>query len=555
MTSMPPFDEQPPVRTQATTRRGRWPGLVWAIPLAALLVVAYLALKALTSQGVNVVVTFKTSGGARAGDTPVIYKGVTVGHVVKINIAKNARDVEMTLRLEQAAKAGLRDGAKFWLIGAAPNFTDLSSLKAVVAGVSIGIAPGTGKPERRFVGLDLPPAVPPESPGTLYQLEGGEVGSTGVGSGVYYHGLQVGRVTRVNIISPQTLRMVIFIDAPYDTLVRKETNFFIARAADVTLTAGHIGASLGPGSSAITGGLEFDTPATASAAKSPADTLYHFYPDSVSAVQQPRGPEMPYKAVFTAAAQLPQTDAPVWLSGLRIGRVLTSNVALPRGALETATTVTLEIEPDALGLPISGDVRAATNEAIDRLLKGGYRLQLDQSPPIVGAAVLAFVRSSTPKPGRLSPGNPPEVPTQSGAGIGDVAADADSILKKVNQVPIVAIGENVRRLTGSINALVSSPKMSDSLAHLDSTLAQVDAMMREVRPQAGPLVAKLRSAADEVSSTAAAARQLLSGEGANQDAGVPDAVRQLNGAARSVRSLADYLERHPEALVRGKANQ
>jgi paraquat-inducible protein B len=45
---------------------------------------------------------------------------------------------------------------------------------------------------------------------------------------------------------------------------------------------------------------------------------------------------------------------------------------------------------------------------------------------------------------------------------------------------------------------------------------------------------------------------LLSGEGAGQDASLPDAIRQLNDAARSIRSLADYLGRHPEAVIRGK---
>ena len=31
-----------------------------------------------------------------------------------------------------------------------------------------------------------------------------------------------------------------------------------------------------------------------------------------------------------------------------------------------------------------------------------------------------------------------------------------------------------------------------------------------------------------------------------------DALNELEGAARSIRQLADYLARHPEALLRGK---
>ena len=46
------------LHTEAVERRGRWPGVVWAIPLAALLVVAYLGIQAIANRGVDVVVTF-----------------------------------------------------------------------------------------------------------------------------------------------------------------------------------------------------------------------------------------------------------------------------------------------------------------------------------------------------------------------------------------------------------------------------------------------------------------------------------------------------------------
>ena len=78
-------------------------------------------------------------------------------------------------------------------------------------------------------------------------------------------------------------------------------------------------------------------------------------------------------------------------------------------------------------------------------------------------------------------------------------------------------------------------------------------MVSEVRPQVGPLVRKLNEAAGEVAGTAAAARAMLSGEGAPQDASLPAAIGQLSDAAQSIRALADYLGRHPEALLKGKA--
>jgi paraquat-inducible protein B len=549
----------PRVYTEAIERRGRWPGLVWAVPLAALLVVAYLGLQALANRGYTVVVSFKTSGGAQAGDTPVVYKGVTVGRVVRIQIAPDASGVDMTLRLDPRAKGRLGANAKFWLIGAEPNLTDFASLKAAVSGVTIGVAPGVGEPTRHFVGLDQPPVVPPDTPGTPYALEGVEVGSTRSGAGIYYHGLEVGRVERVEITGVQTTRLLVFINAPYDRLVRPGSLFFSANAADLSITAGQVNASLGPGSSVITGGFEFDTPdAATSKPQSPAGSVFHFYPNEAEAADQPEGPQIQYRAVFDAAALRPQVNAPVWLSGVRIGRVLASHVVLPSGAEVPRTSLTLEIEPEKLELPVDGDAQARTDDALRRLIHGGYRLTVSQTPPLIGTASLTFVRSpgaqsgGAQSGGALSGAAPHLIPTSSGAGLEDLTTKVNAILDKVNGVPIQAIGQDVREITRHLRDLVSSPQLSDSLTHLDGTLTQADQMMTEAKPKVGPLIDKLNQAADEVSGAAAAGQALLSGEGAGQDSSLPDAIRQLNDAARSIRSLADYLGRHPEALVRGK---
>ena len=553
----PPEDESPRRRrlhTKAVERRGRWPGAVWAIPLAALLVVAYLGIQALVNRGVDVLVTFKTAGGAQAGETPVIYRGVTVGRVVRIRIAEDARGVEMTLRLESRARSHLREGAKFWLIGAEPSLTDLSSLKAAVSGVSIGVSPGDGAPSRRFVGLDEPPAVPPDTPGTLYILEGAQVGSTRVGSALYYHGLPVGRITRVEIGDPQTLRLVAFVNAPFDKLVKADTLFFSANAADLSLSAGHISATIGPGASVITGGIEFDTPDKVSGEpKSPANTLFRYYPNRAEAADQPRGPEVKYRAVFHAASQRLDPEAPVWLGGSRVGRVIDAQVVLTPGATAPETQVTLEIEPGRLGLPSAEDARSSTDAALRDLLRGGYRLQIGQYPPLIGTGTLVFERGGISKRATLAAGDEPLIPTAQSAGTQELTSKVNAILDKVNGLPIQAIGEDVRQITGRLRTLVSSPQLTESLQHLDGALTQVDQIATEVKPQVGPLVTKLNGMADQLDGVATAANAMLSGQGAAQDSSLPDAIRQLNEAARSIRSLTDYLGRHPEAVLKGRA--
>jgi paraquat-inducible protein B len=547
-------------RTLALVQRGRWPGLVWAVPLAALLIVGYLGLNAYAQRGVDVVVTFGTSGGARAGDTPVVYKGVTIGKVEKIQISRDIHHVDMTLRLEPRTRPALREGAKFWLIGAQASLTDLSSLKAVVSGVSIGAAPGTGAPGRQFVGLDRPPPVPPDTPGRFFRLQSASIGPGPVGAGVYFHGVEVGWVTAADIRGSHDFGLGVFVRAPYDQLVHPDTLFFATHAIEVGLSSAGLTAELGPGASVLTHGVEFDNPGDLTdKAEAPAGAAFPLLNTEADAQAQPMGPQIAYAAAFRGAAMAPGADAPVMLDGTRIGRVLSSRLGLAIGDTAPVMRVQLEIEPERLSLTgdlSTGNGRRAADAALAGLIRGGYRLKLRQIPPLVGPQALVLTRVVAAAPAVIHyGGGVPDLPTAPSDDISVLTDQASSILRKVNQIPLTQIGSDVRALTGRMRQLVSSPQLTDGLNHLDSTLSQVDEMVREVKPQVGPLVTKLDAAAGQLQSVASSADAMLSGRSGSQDANLPDAINQLTEAARSIRSLADYLGRHPEAVIRGKAKE
>jgi paraquat-inducible protein B len=542
--------------------RGRWPGLVWAVPLAALIIVAYLALQAFAQQGIDVVVTFDSAHGARAGDTPVVYKGVRIGRVTKIEVSKDIRRVDMTLRLTPRTRDLLRDGAKFWMIGAQPSLTDLSSLSAVVSGVSIGAAPGSGAPRRRFVGLETPPPVPPGEPGSYYLLDGADLGGMRVGAGVYYQGLEVGRVTQVTLDLAQGFRGTAFVAAPYDRLVKPDTVFYGAKALEVRLTRTGLGARLGPGNSALAGGVEFETPAEARGEpQSLSGAAFRFYPELEDARLGPVGPEVVYHASIAGGGTL-RPGAPVLLEGFPIGRVLGRGLAVDDGAGQAAAVVQIAIAPERLGLKDEirdgaalspADWRRRSDLVLARLIRRGYRLQLSQAPPVLGPAALELVRLDTPPPvtARLAEGALPAAAT---ASLGSVIARADGLLRSAQAVPLADIGRNLRQLTGRLDALAGSPQLADSLTHLHGALANLDQITADVRPQAGPLAAKLTQAAEELDQAAAAAKRALGGGGAPADASLPETLQQVTAAARALRTLADDLDRHPEAVLKGKGH-
>ncbi len=544
-------------RTEAVEKRGRWPGLVWAVPLAALIIVGYLGLQAISQRGVTVVVTFSSSGFFIVWETKVIYKGVTVGHVVHIAIAPDGKHVDMALRLTPLAKPVLRDTAKFWLIGAQPSLTDFSSIKAAVSGVTIGISPGTGAPRRRFTGLDRPPPVPPDTPGAFYVLHGEQIGQTQMGAGVFYHGLEVGRVTTIDIASAQLFKLGVFIQAPYDRLVRPDTLFYLANAVDVSLSGSSISADLGPGNSALAGGIEFDTPQPAlSKGQSPAGSAFDYYVDKAHAANAPRGPLVLYDAIFTGGGGQLAALAPVKLAGFSIGEVVQRRLNLVNGA--PVSQVTLEIEPlkllDGASPPLDGNWRKLTDTTLNNLFSHGYRLTMAQDPPLLGQQALLIGPVARSGAAAITYGGlHPKLPTGKSADVAALTDTASAILDKVNAVPIEAIGQDVRKITDKLGQFANSPQLADSLNHLNSTLDAVDRTVKQVQPQVGPLIAKLNLAADQLQATAASANAVLSGDGSKQDSSLPEAIHQLTDAGRSIRSLADYLGRHPEAIIRGKA--
>jgi paraquat-inducible protein B len=537
----------------------RWPGLVWAVPLAALIVIVYLAFSALANPGVEAVIVFKDSAGATPNDTKVIYRGLQVGHVTKISLDKDGHSVDIRVRLDGRVKPALLDTTEFWLEGANFSLTDLSSLKAAVAGVTIDMASGVGgRPAKRFIGLDERPAVMPDAKGTSFWLQADNLGALRAGSNVMYRGMIVGKIANVDVEGPRQLRAQAFVRAPYDQLVRPGSLFWVEAPFKISLSGAEIGASFDP--SAALGAVTFETPDEfRGQAASPPGSVYPLYADQTHAFGEGVGPQVLYRAIFPAPAGTLNKGAPVNLGGFQVGAVTDVSMTLDPATGLLMTPVTLAIEPLRLHLvgvkpPANGDWRPVVNRAMASLVAKGYRLQMSQAPPLVGAAYVTFNQMPKAAAAHIALGGDyPEIPTAASADLAAIGDKATILMDHLDSLPLQEIGENVRQLTGHLNHLVGSPKMEDSLTHLNDTLDQADKMIREVRPQIAPLAAKLRDAADQIDQMAASANALMSGQGAGQDEGLPGAVKELTNAARSMRALADEVQRHPEVLLKGKS--
>ena len=544
-------------------RRTIWPNLVWGIPLAALGIVGYLGVRALLNRGEVVTVTFTRAAGAKAGVTKVLYQGVEAGQLTKIEPNADGRRLDFHLRLVPAAKSGLNTNARFWLIGANPNFSDLSSLEAVVSGIAIGYAPGEGgEPEDQFEGLDQAPLILPGDKGTRYSLRAHALNSIHEGSILLFHGQAIGKVVAIRFNPDKGFRLQAFINQPYDSLIRPGARFWKISPLRLSFAGGGITASLAPLSTLLAGGIDLEVDTTkADDPRSPADTEFPLYSSHNAARQGLSGPTVRYEFAFDGAAGVLDETSAVTLLGYQIGEVESTRLAYNErtGAPYGIATAILypqqmHVNPGAGAPSTPDDWRAPTDAALTRLIHLGYRARLQQSPPVLGAQSIALVRTAGASPAQLlTDGDIPLFPSAPGSSnLDDITAKAAVFLNKLDAVPLEDIGANLNRIIGNLDRLTSSPELKDSLTHLHSTLTSIDKLLQDVQPQIGPLIGKLNDAVAELSGTATALRQIAESGGPNEDASLPEAIRQITEAARSIKALTDYLDRHPEALIRGK---
>jgi paraquat-inducible protein B len=139
--------------------------------------------------------------------------------------------------------------------------------------------------------------------------------------------------------------------------------------------------------------------------------------------------------------------------------------------------------------------------------------------------------------------NTPEIPTAPGGGL-------QSLVTSLSKIPLDQISENILDLTKHLDQLASSPKLKESLGQLDAALQQIHQTVQTIGPEVEQLVETLRNTAQQLDRASAATARTMGGPASQS--GLNDTLREVKDAARSIRSLADYLERHPESLISGK---
>ncbi|RCK80975.1 MAG: Paraquat-inducible protein B [Candidatus Ozemobacter sibiricus] len=213
---------------------------LWVLPLAALLLVAGLGLRALIRTPLTVLVHLREGHGIKVGDA-VKYRGIDVGRVSEVKLAPDLQEVRLRLELDPGYHGLAVQGSSFWVMFPKAGLAGVQGLDTLIGPRYVGVAPGQGPPQAEFVGLDEPP--PAEAPpGSLeITLTAPTRGSLRPGAPVLYRQCQVGTVMAVGL-SPDAVGvdLRLAIDPAFIDLVRDNTRFWNASglALDIGLLRG-----------------------------------------------------------------------------------------------------------------------------------------------------------------------------------------------------------------------------------------------------------------------------------------------------------------------------
>jgi paraquat-inducible protein B len=135
-------------------------------------------------------------------------------------------------------------------------------------------------------------------------------------------------------------------------------------------------------------------------------------------------------------------------------------------------------------------------------------------------------------------GKYPELPTLD-------SDDLDSIISSAKELL-----NSLQTTVSTLNKAITSPEMAQSMRSLNQSLNNLDQITHQTSVRIGPLLDSLQSVATSADNTLKQADSAFASGGSGGD--LAGTLRELKDAARSIRVLADYLENHPEALLRGK---
>jgi len=361
------------------------------------------------------------------------------------------------------------------------------------------------------------------------------LGSLDIGSPVFFRRVEVGRVVAYQLDKDgKGVTLRIFINAPYDSHVRTNTQFWHASGFDVALDSSGFKVNVEALSTLVIAGVAFEAPPDAKQAPTAeVNRAFRLSEDRSQAMKAPDIVSETYVMNFRESVRGLGPGAPIDFRGIVIGEVASVGVDYDTNKKEFTIPVEIKLYPERLRAKYRNGTKAPNPQhMLDRYVERGFRGQLRVGNLLTQQLYIALdFFPDAPKAHVDWSKTPPELPTVPGTAE-ELQASLARILKKMEKMPLEELGNDLRK----------------TLRTLDGTLKSTDKLINRLD---GEVVPEVRSTLDSTRKALGTVESALNSDAPLQQ-DMRDALHELTRAAQSLRTLADYLERHPESIIRGR---
>ncbi|WGF86591.1 PqiB family protein [Marinivivus vitaminiproducens] len=545
---------------EASVARRRGPSIVWIIPVVALAIALWLGYRSWSEMGSQVTLTFETAEGLEPGRTVIRYKDVDIGQVEAVDLSEDLSQIVVTARVDTEMDPYLNEGTRFWIVRPRIGAGGISGLGTLVSGAYVEMDPGEGEATRSFMGLEDPPTIRSNVPGRSFILRAQSgVRAPERGAPVYFQEIEVGQVQGSDF-DPATRQVDIhaFVRAPYDELVHSGSRFWNAAGFSVELGSDGVHFEMTSVQALVTGGIAFDSP-EGGQGQAEENSVFPLYQNYSSVESSGYTERMPLLVYLDGSVRGLAAGGSVEFRGIRVGTITDVGLDIDPQAGQARAAVTIQIEPQRIDFL---EPRTETDEdayvALRRLVEKGLRAQIRSGNLLTGEQVVALDFFPDEPPSDLVLGDRypvmPSVPNE----FDSITSSVTEVMNQIASLPLDQMVGEIRTTVRSVDGLVGSPEAQAAVASLGQAAQEMQATMRTLNAQSGPLLEDLRRAAAAADTAIVQAGRAMAavdgalGENAPLRYDANAMIRELTAAARSVQQFADYLNRNPDALLRGR---
>ncbi|MBK0690838.1 MCE family protein [Klebsiella oxytoca] len=320
-----------------------------------------------SQRGVVVKLDLPDGAGLKAGSTPLMYQGLEVGQLSKLNLNADGK-VTGEMTVDPSVVSLLRE--KTLIQMKKPKISlDNPSVSALLTGTTFELVPGEGEPHNQFAVLPADKSILEEPDVATVTLTAPESYGIDAGQPLILHGVQIGQVLERKL-NADGVTFQVAVMPEYRSLVRGDSKFVVNSRIDVKVGIDGVEFLGASASEWVNGGIRI-IPGDKGAMQS----RYPLYANQEKALENSMS-DLPTTTLTLSAETLPdvQAGSVVLYRKFAVGEIITVQ---PR---KNAFEINIHIKPEYRHLLTSNSVFWA---------EGGAKVQLNGSGLTVQASPLS----------------------------------------------------------------------------------------------------------------------------------------------------------------------